>query len=73
MSDSALTAAGLFAVGPVATLWKKCLTRSSDEQFSNSDNMAVVGILSAQLVHQQLIREAPSTKRPVLKTVVERH
>lgn len=70
MSEAALKASGVFAPGPVGALWKKCLTRSNDEQFSNTDNMAVVGILSAQLVHQQLVRETPSTKRPPLKTVV---
>ncbi|MBM4782527.1 MAG: asparagine synthase (glutamine-hydrolyzing) [Archangiaceae bacterium] len=70
MSEAALKASGLFAPGPVGALWRKCLTRSNDEQFSNTDNMAVVGILSAQLVHQQLVRETPSTKRPPLKTVV---
>jgi asparagine synthase (glutamine-hydrolysing) len=70
MSEAALKASGVFATGPVGALWKKCLTRSNDEQFSNTDNMAVVGILSTQLVHQQLIREAPSTRRPPLKTVV---
>ena len=72
MSEAALKASGVFAPGPVGALWKKCLTRSNDEQFSNTDNMAVVGILSAQLVHQQLVREAPSTKRPPLKTVVDK-
>jgi len=70
MSEQALKDSGLFAPGPVGQLWKKCLTRSNDEQFSNTDNMAVVGILSAQLVHQQFIKEAPSTKRPPFKTVV---
>lgn len=70
MSEAAVKASGVFAPGPVAALWKKCLTRASDDQFSNTDNMAVVGILSTQLVHQQQVREAPSTKRPTFKTVV---
>ena len=70
MSEAALKTSGVFAPGPVGALWKKCLTRANDDQFSNTDNMAVVGILSTQLVHQQLVREAPSTKRPPFKTVV---
>ncbi len=70
MSEAALKTSGVFAPGPVGALWKKCLTRANDDQFSNTDNMAVVGILSTQLVHQQLVRETPSTKRPPFKTVV---
>jgi asparagine synthase (glutamine-hydrolysing) len=70
MSEEALKASGVFAPGPVGALWKKCLTRANDDQFSNTDNMAVVGILSTQLVHQQLVRQTPSTKRPAFKTVV---
>ncbi|MDP3235489.1 MAG: asparagine synthase (glutamine-hydrolyzing) [Myxococcales bacterium] len=70
MSEAALKTSGVFAPGPVGALWKKCLSRANDDQFSNTDNMAVVGILSTQLVHQQLVRETPSTKRPPFKTVV---
>ena len=64
--------AGLFDPKVVGQLWQKCLTRSDDGQFSNSDNMAVVGILSAQLLHQQLVEAAPSSNQPTLKTLVER-
>ncbi|MDP2270263.1 MAG: asparagine synthase (glutamine-hydrolyzing) [Archangium sp.] len=71
MSAQALKASGLFDPRAVGALWNKCLARK-DGQFSNADNMAVVGILSSQLVHQQLVRAAPSTKVPVIKTFIEK-
>ncbi|MFZ5443712.1 MAG: asparagine synthase (glutamine-hydrolyzing) [Myxococcota bacterium] len=72
MSPQAIERAGLFDPRAVGALWNKCLTRREDGQFSNTDNMAVVGVLSAQLLHQQLVRGAPSTKEPPLRTLVER-
>lgn len=72
MSESALNDSGLFDPKAVAQLWTKCLNRKDDGQFSNTDNMAVVGILSAQLVHHSLVKAAPSTKQPVLRTLVEK-
>jgi len=72
LSESALKASGLFDEGAVGQLWAKCRNRQADGQFSNSDNMAVVGVLSAQLLHAQLVSTAPSTKEAPLKTLVER-
>jgi asparagine synthase (glutamine-hydrolysing) len=72
MSESKLKASGVFEPKAVAQLWKKCVGRKDDGQFSNTDNMAVVGVLSAQLLHQQLVAESPSKKVPPLKTLVER-
>ncbi len=72
MSPKSLERAGLFDPKVVGQLWQKCLTRSDDGQFSNTDNMAVVGILSAQLLHEQLVEAAPSSNQPTLKTLVER-
>lgn len=46
---------GLFDPEVVERLWRKCRERSEDGQFSNADNMAVVGVLSTQLLHQQLV------------------
>ena len=41
-------------------------------QFSNADNMAVVGILSTQLVHEHILaRPAPPRDVPI-KTVIDR-
>ncbi len=71
MSEQALKTSGLFEPRAVTALWNKALARN-DGQFSNADNMAVVGILSSQLVHRELVLAAPSTKEPVLKTCVEK-
>ena len=45
----------------------------SQGPFSNTDNMAVVGVLSTQLLHEQFAREAPA-EPPALevKTMVDR-
>ncbi len=72
MSATALDQSGLFDAKIVGQLWQKCLNRTDDGQFSNTDNMAVVGILSAQLMHRHLVGSAPSTKQPVLRTLIER-
>lgn len=56
MSEDAVATAGVFDPKAVAQLWRKCATRSDDGQFSNADNMAVVGVLSTQLLHAQLVR-----------------
>lgn len=72
MGEAALKASGLFEPKAVAQLWHKCLARKEDGQFSNTDNMAVVGVLSAQLLHRQLVAAPPSTFEPEVKTVVER-
>ncbi len=72
MDESALRAAGVFDVTGVRSLWSKCRARASSGQFSNSDNMAVVGVLSTQLLHHQFIRHAPDPGPPVsFTTLVE--
>jgi asparagine synthase (glutamine-hydrolysing) len=72
MSESALREAGVFEPGPVQNLWKKCRSRADESQFSNSDNMAVVGVLSTQLLHQRLIASQPQARAIELRTLVER-
>ncbi len=70
MSEPSLERAGLFDSRAVSALWKKCTTRKDDVQFSNADNMAVVGVLSAQLLHRQFVEELPQTRIPEMKTRV---
>ena len=65
MSDAAIRGAGVFEPRAVAQLWQKCGARKSEGQFSNSDNMAVVGVLSTQLLWRDFIREAPARARSV--------
>ena len=64
--------AGVFEPGPVQNLWKKCQARADESQFSNSDNMAVVGVLSTQLLYRRLIATQPHSHAIELRTLVER-
>ena len=56
--------AGLFEPGAVARLWRKCQASGGAGQFSNADNMALVGVLSTGLLHEQLVRRVPSRAAP---------
>jgi asparagine synthase (glutamine-hydrolysing) len=75
MSEAAIREAGVFEPAVVRGLWTKCQQRADDAQFSNADNMAVVGVLSTQLLHEQFIASQP-TSRSIdprdLRTLVER-
>ncbi len=59
-SPESLAGAGLFDVQAARTLYTKCATRAREKNgevlFSNTDNMAFVGILSAQLMHRMFVR-----------------
>jgi asparagine synthase (glutamine-hydrolysing) len=71
-SDRAVRDAGVFVPALVQQLVSKCRTRAGVGQFSNSDNMAVVGVLSTQLVYDQLIRRQPEAGPPVpMRTQVD--
>jgi asparagine synthase (glutamine-hydrolysing) len=75
MSEESLRDAGLFDVGAARGLYTKCVARARGEGvFSNADNMGLVGILSAQLVHHQFIRGdgAVPGGRIEYKTVIDR-
>jgi asparagine synthase (glutamine-hydrolysing) len=72
-SERSLSEAGVFDVSAARLLIDKCRTRARVGQFSNSDNMAVVGILSTQLVHRRFIRHRPeASPPPVIRTIVDR-
>ncbi len=59
LSEEALRRSNLFDVGAVRGLYAKCAARvnatGGKETFSNTDNMSFVGVLSGQLVYDQLI------------------
>ncbi len=56
----------------VAQLARKCREHDGG-QFSNSDNMALVGILSTHLLHDKLVRAPPAARPPPpFRTVVDR-
>ena len=65
-SEDALNESRLFDVQAVRGLYGKCSSRARNgkggETFSNADNMAIVGILSTQLLHAQFVEDA-GTKR----------
>lgn len=78
LSEEALRDAGLFDVPAARGLYAKCVARAKDPAgegvFSNSDNMGLVGLLSAQLVHQQLIRRSDVANNGHIdyKTLIDR-
>jgi asparagine synthase (glutamine-hydrolysing) len=65
LDERAVADAGVFDPKMVAQLWHKCRTRISDGQFSNADNMALVGVLSTQLVHHFYVKGRPTGDRPI--------
>ena len=65
LSESALKDANVFEPQAVMQLLRKCRARGSEGQFSNTDNMALVGALSTQLLHRQFIAGRFDGSRPV--------
>ena len=65
LAESALRKAGVFQPQPVLQLVRKCRARAAAGQFSNSDNMALVGVLSTQLLHESLIAARPQSRTQV--------
>ena len=65
VADTAsLAEAGVFAPGAARQVLDKCRDRAGSGQFSNADNMAVVGIVSTQLLHRQFVTD-PRTSPPL--------
>ena len=72
-SPAALAEAGIFQPSAAAALIAKCQARAASGQFSNADNMAVVGVLSTQLVYHHFVRRRVDAARPaVIRTLVDR-
>jgi asparagine synthase (glutamine-hydrolysing) len=62
----------VFDPGAVSRLWAKCRARGG-AQLSNADNMALVGVLSTQLLHRELVRARPEgNPRLEVRTLVDR-
>lgn len=73
LSPGAVAAAGVFEPRSVERLWAKCRATGGGEQFSNADNMALVGVLSTGLLHERLVRPRPGAGAPVdFRTRVDR-
>ncbi len=71
-SPAAVAEAAVFQPAAVEHLWRKCRSQRDAGQFSNADNMALVGVLSTQLLHALLVRRAPRPAPPAMRTVVDR-
>ena len=65
LSERALRDANVFEVQPVAQLLRKCRARARDGQFSNADNMALVGVLSTQILHRDFVAGRPDGGRSI--------
>ena len=73
LTETALRNTNVFDPQPVIQLVRKCRARSRDGQFSNADNMALVGVLSTQLLHRQLISAPlPDAHAANLRTDIDR-
>jgi asparagine synthase (glutamine-hydrolysing) len=72
MSERVTVDAAVFEPGPVAQLWKKCRASGGRAQFSNADNMAVVGVLSTHLLHSDLVRRVAPPRHVKLGTLIDR-
>ena len=78
LSQHSVLDAGLFDPKAVQALHKKCVEQARRKgetaAFSNSDNMAFVGILSAQLMFHHFIRNqiAPDGQGIEFKTMIDR-
>ncbi|HTL26832.1 MAG TPA: asparagine synthase (glutamine-hydrolyzing) [Burkholderiales bacterium] len=60
LSPEAIREANVFAAEPVARLARKCREQRSDAPLSNADNMALVGVLSTQLLHREFLASSPA-------------
>jgi asparagine synthase (glutamine-hydrolysing) len=72
MSERAVREAGVFDPRAVGMLWSKCRGRAGEVHFSSADSMALVGVLSTQLLHQRLVRAAPGAVLINPRTFVDR-
>jgi asparagine synthase (glutamine-hydrolysing) len=73
LQEKNVAAAGVFQPEAVTRLWRKCSSLPAGGQFSNADNMALLGVLSTQLLHHFFVRNRPAPGRDVqLRTDVDR-
>lgn len=73
LSEPTLRDAGVFEPSAGAKLWQKCKSRGDAAQFSNADNMALVAMISTQLVWRNVIgAAAPASLATAIRTVIDR-
>jgi len=78
LSERALAESGLFNIARVRGLYAKCIKLGSELErspnLSNADNMALVAILSTQILHNSFILgKRPSDKTDVVFNTSSRH
>ena len=71
LCEAALRESGLFDPGGVARLVTKCREGLRGNALGNSDNMAFVGVLSAQLVWHELCRTPPRRPPPLEIRIID--
>ncbi|MGH9160545.1 MAG: asparagine synthase (glutamine-hydrolyzing) [Vicinamibacteraceae bacterium] len=72
-SERALAEAGVFSPRAARQLLAKCCARGAARQFSNADNMAIVGMLSTQILYSRFVQRRCEASRQVTpKTVVDK-
>jgi asparagine synthase (glutamine-hydrolysing) len=71
LSEEHVRSAGVFEPRAVAQLFEKCRS-ARDAALSNADNMALVGVLSTQLLHEQLKTPPRAEDRVEFGTLVDR-
>jgi asparagine synthase (glutamine-hydrolysing) len=64
VSERALEQAGVFEPAAARSLYAKCVARRDQGPLSNADNMALVGVLSTQVLHASFIAGPAGTARP---------
>ncbi len=76
LSPRAVSDAGLFDATLVQGLYDKCARSAERGALSNADNMAFLGVLTAQLVVDSLVRVTPAApaadRTPGFRTVIDR-
>lgn len=65
LGERSVREVGVFDPAGVARLWRKCRAGADRGRLSNTDDMALVGVLSTALVHHHLIAGSPSAVDPV--------
>ena len=72
-TPAAIEKVGAFDPGVAGALYRKCAARKNDAQLSNTDNMALVGVLSTHLLVREVAgAAAPDTSKLQYRTFIDR-
>jgi asparagine synthase (glutamine-hydrolysing) len=73
LSERSVLDGGIFDPGAVTSLWRTCRARPVGTPFSNTDNMALVGVLSTGLLLDRLVRRPPQSAGGArVRTLIDR-